>query len=60
MAKTSFRAKLKKTGPNCKGFPKGEGYFCETGKTRGLLSKTTRLSRGGGSDLSDQDPTVGF
>jgi hypothetical protein len=60
MAKTSFRAKLKKTGPNCNGFPKVEGYFCETGKTRGILSKKAQLSRGGGSGPSDQDPTTGF
>jgi hypothetical protein len=38
----SFRAKLKKTGPNCKGFLKVGGYFSETGKTQGVLRKTAR------------------
>jgi hypothetical protein len=53
------------SGPIRKGFSKVEGYFCETRKTRGLLSKTAGAARVDRcrsgrvrSGPSDLDPTA--
>jgi hypothetical protein len=56
--KIKFPAKLKKTGSNCKGFPKVEEPGCNFGKTQGFICKSARLRRGDGSDPSDPHPTI--
>jgi hypothetical protein len=40
MAKTSFRAKLKKTGPNRKGFLRWKDRVAISKKLRALFAKT--------------------